>query len=279
MCGAAFSPACQPASTASQCRASATPRRRTVLLTLADLADRHVHAGFAERLALRWRGRNGRKRDFTYADLAHLSDRLANHLLAKGLGAGDSVAVMMGRQPETVVAALAVWKIGGTYCPLFSDLGPDPLQARLDVAGVKLLMACEGAIAKAVAPLQESGIFKTTLWSLEAVQTLLETEAGELPANLDTAQAGLLHFTSGTTAPVSEGTGQPRAIRHDHRFEPRLVASAIEALGLKTGDLIWPTSDPGWIVHSAFGLVAPLALGATVLLDEPPSSPTRCLTV
>lgn len=248
-------------------------------MSLADLADRHVHAGHADRLALRWRGRNGRKREFTYADLAHLSDRLANHLLAQGVGAGDSVAVMMGRQPETVIAALATWKIGGTYCPLFSDLGPDPLQARLDVAGVKLLMACEGSIGKAVAPLQESGIFPTKLWSLGEVKALLETESGELPANLDTTEAGLLHFTSGTTAPVSEGTGEPRAIRHDQRFEQRLVASAVEALGLKSGDLIWPTSDPGWVVHSAIGLVAPLALGATVLFDEPPSSPTRCLTV
>ena len=228
---------------------------------------------------MRWRGRNGRKREFTYGDLAHLSDRLANHLHASGLRAGDSVAVMMGRQPETVVAALAVWKIGAIYCPLFSDLGPDPLRARLYVAGAKLLMACESAIAKAVTPLQESGAFKTELCSLDRVQSLLETEAGELPVNLDVSGAGLLHFTSGTTAPVSEGTGLPRAILHDQRFESRLVGSAVEALGLKEGDLIWPTSEPGWIVHTAFGLVAPLALGATVLLDEPPPTPTRCLTV
>src|SRR5262249_15638356 len=156
------------------------------------------------------------------------------------------------RQPETVIAALAVWKIGGTYCPLFSDLGPDPLQARLDVAGIKLLMASEDALAKAVAPLPETGAFRTALWSLDEVQSLRENEAGDSSVTTDISQAGLLHFTSGTTAPVSEGTGQPRAIRHDQRFEQRLVDSAVEALGLKTGDLIWPTSDPGWIVHSAF---------------------------
>ncbi len=248
-------------------------------MSLADLADRHVHAGQAERPALRWRGRNGRKREFTYADLAHLSDRCAAHLLAKGLGAGDAVAVMLGRQPETVIAALAIWKIGGIYCPLFADLGPDPLQARLDVAGVKLLIASEESTAKAVSPLQEDGSFKTDLWSLAELQALLEKEAGELPAALDTSRAGLLHFTSGTTAPVSDGSGKPRAILHSHGFEERLVDSAVEALGLKQGDLIWPTSEPGWIVHSCFGLVAPLALGATVLLDEPPPSPTRCLTV
>ena len=248
-------------------------------MPLADLADRHVLSGQAERLALRWRGRNGRKREFTYGDLAHLSNRLAAHLLARGVTSGDAVGVMLGRQPETVIAALAVWKVGGIYCPLFGDLGPDPLRARLDVAGIKLLMACEGAIASAVAPLQEGAGLTAGLLSLPEIQALLEAEAPQPAAAPDTSRAGLLHFTSGTTAPVSAGSGQPRAILHDRRFEGRLAQSAVEALGMKQGDLIWPTGEPGWIVHSAFGVVAPLALGAAVLLDEPPPTPTRCLTV
>jgi acetyl-CoA synthetase len=249
------------------------------LLTLADLADRHVGAGLAERLALRWRGRNGRKREFSYGDLARLSDRLAGHLLAQGVRAGHSVGVMLGRQPETVIAALAVWKVGGIYCPLFSDLGPDPLKARLDVAQVKLLIASPDAVTQAVAPLQEEGGFEPILWPLAEVQALLEREAPSVAAKRDPSFGGLLHFTSGTTAPLSDASGQPRAILHDVNFEGRLVDSAVQALGLRAGDLIWPTSEPGWVVHSAFGLVAPLAVGAAILLDEPPPTPTRCLTV
>src|SRR5258707_106233 len=136
---AGIATACQPGRPASQCRPLVT--LGGVALTLADLADRHVGAGQAERLALRWRGRNGRKREFTYGELASLSDRLAAHLLAQDVRPGQAVGVMLGRQPETVIAALAVWKIGGIYCPLFADLGPDFLQARLDVARIKLLMA------------------------------------------------------------------------------------------------------------------------------------------
>jgi len=249
------------------------------VLTLADLADRHVGAGHAARLALRWRGRDGRKREYTYGDLARLSDRLAGHLLERGVTPGQAVGVMLGRQPETVIAALAVWKLGGIYCPLFADLGPDLLQARLDVAQVKLLMASPDAIAQAVAPLREEGAFSPILWSLGEVQTLLDSEAPALNGKADPGKAGLLHFTSGTTAPLSDASGLPRAILHDGRFEARLVDSAEQALGLGAGDLIWPTSEPGWVVHSAFGLVAPLALGAAVLLDEPPPTPTRCLTV
>lgn len=249
------------------------------VLTLADLADRHVGAGQAARLALRWRGRDGRRREFTYAELAELSSRLAGHLLAQGVVPGEAVGVMLGRQPETVIAALAVWKIGAVYCPLFADLGPDPLRARLDVAGVKLLLACPDAVAQAVTPLQDEGNFSPALWSLGEVQARLERDAPSSSARPDPEQGGLLHFTSGTTAPLSDGIGQPRAILHNGGFETRLVDSAVQALGLSEGDLIWPTSEPGWVVHSAFGLVAPLALGAIILLDEPPPTPTRCLTV
>ncbi len=248
-------------------------------MTLADLADRHVGAGQADKLALRWRGRNGLKREFTYGSLAALSDRLAAHLLAEGVKPGQSVGVMLGRQPETVVAALAVWKVGGIYCPLFSDLGPDPLRARLAVAQATLLLACADALAKAVTPLQEEGAALPTVWSLDEVQSRLGRDAPAATIEADPAKAGLLHFTSGTTAPLSDASGLPRAILHDGRFAPRLVDSAVQALGLAAGDMIWPTGEPGWVVHSAFGLVAPLALGATILLDEPPPTPTRCLTV
>ena len=248
-------------------------------MTLADLVDRHVEAGQAGRLALRWRGRSGRKRDFTYGDLAALSDRLAGHLLAQGIAPGQAVGVMLGRQPETVIAALAVWKVGGIYCPLFGDLGPDPLRARLEVAQVTLLLACSGAEAQAVAPLREEGVFAPALWTLADVQARLERDAPASAAKTDPSKGGMLHFTSGTTAPQSDASGKPRAILHDERFEARLVDSAVQALGLRAGDLIWPTSEPGWVVHSAFGLVAPLALGAAILLDEPPPTPTRCLTV
>ena len=100
--------ACQPDRPASQCRAFTLFIYGRCLLSLADLADRHVKSGQAERLALRWRGRNGRKREFTYGDLADLSTRLAGHMLAEGIKPGDSVGVLSGRQPETVIAALAI---------------------------------------------------------------------------------------------------------------------------------------------------------------------------
>jgi len=246
-------------------------------LSLADLAERHLGTARADSLALRWRGRDGRKRDFTFADLSLLSDRLAGHLAAIGMKAGDPVAVMTGRVPETAVAALAIWKLGGVFCPLFSDLGPDPLLARLQVAEAKLLLVSDEAFAKAVKPIREQLGFLSSILQSGALRQMLEEDGPKPPK--PSAEAGLLHFTSGTTAPVSRGAGRPRAILHDQRFEARLVASGRELMGIEAGDMLWCTGEPGWGLYSTFGLIVPMALGAASLMDESPVTPTRCLTV
>jgi len=254
-------------------------------LSFANLVDRHLGSSRADQPALCWRGRSGKRRNFTFAELARLSDRLAGHLAAIGLRPGDTVAVMTGRRPETVIVALAVWKLGGVFCPLFSDLGPDPLLARLTVAQAKFLCIDDVSYARAARPALAALNFLTAILHLggtppqgcRCLSDLIERDGPPPPP--PAAEAGLLHFTSGTTAPVSQGAGLPRAIYHDQRCEARLLSSGEAAFGIKAGDLLWCTGEPGWALHSTFGVIVPLALGACTLLDEAPPTPTRCLAV
>ena len=71
----------------------------------------------------------------------------------------------------------------------------------------------------------------------------------------------LLHFTSGTT-------GQPKGALHVHEAVVAHVATAREALDLRADDTFWCTADPGWVTGTSYGIVAPLALGVTSLVDE-----------
>ena len=50
--------------------------------------DRHVAEGDGDKLALRWLGKNGERRDFTYGELAGLSCRFANLLRDLGCRRG-----------------------------------------------------------------------------------------------------------------------------------------------------------------------------------------------
>ena len=51
-----------------------------------EAVDRWVAAGWGEQTALRWLGKNGDRREFSYADLARLSNCFANLLERLGVG-------------------------------------------------------------------------------------------------------------------------------------------------------------------------------------------------
>ena len=82
----------------------------------------------SDHLALRWLGKSGDVRDYSYGDLAALTNRFANVLHDLGLGPGDLVAVLAGRIPELYIAALGTLKNRSVFSPLFSAFGPEPIQ-------------------------------------------------------------------------------------------------------------------------------------------------------
>src|SRR5690606_8111712 len=96
------------------------------------------------RAALRWEGEEGQVRVLTYADLYHEVNRLANALRGLGLGKGDAVGLYLPMMPETVIALLAVSKIGGIALPLFSGYGAGAISARLIDAQAKALISADG---------------------------------------------------------------------------------------------------------------------------------------
>ncbi len=94
--------------------------------------DRHVNKGKGSNLAIRWLGKDGTIRNFSYSDLVSLTNRFANVLAANGIGRGDAVFALSGRTPELYIAALGTLKNGSVFSPLFSAFGPEPIRTRLE---------------------------------------------------------------------------------------------------------------------------------------------------
>lgn len=242
--------------------------------------DRHVAEGRGDRPALLCLGRRYEKRHLSYAQLADLSARLAGALAARGIGVGDTVAVLTGRSVELYVAAFGCWKIGAVFCPLFSAFGPGPLKSRLELSGAKVLIATEDLYRRKVAGLRAS------LPDLSLVLLVGEdgrTVTGADGEDFNTAIAAavpaataatvpespaFLHFTSGTT-------GTPKGVLHSHSAVIAESLTARQVFGLVPDDVYWCTADPGWITNTAYAQIAPLANGCMVVVDEADFDPRR----
>ena len=119
-----------------------------------EAVDRRVRAGQGETTALIWLGKNGERREFSYAELAGLSDRFANLLERSGIGKGDRVCALMGRIPELYVTALGTLKAGAVFCPLFSAFGPEPIRVRLAKSQARALVTTASLYARKVRSLR-----------------------------------------------------------------------------------------------------------------------------
>ncbi len=237
-----------------------------------EAVDRHAVSERADRVALRCIARDDAVKDVTYAELARLTSRFANVLRELGVGRGDRVFTLLGRCPELVTTVLGTLKNTSVLCPLFSAFGPDPVEQRLRLGDARVLVTTADLYRKKVAGRRDA------LPGLEHV-LIVGPGAGDLPGTVSwqelTSSAAdsftippssgedmaLLHFTSGTT-------GAPKGAVHVHEAVVAHHATAAYALDLHPEDVYWCTADPGWVTGMSYGIIAPLAHGVTVIVDE-----------
>ncbi len=237
-----------------------------------EAIDRHVEAGRGDREAIRWLGKEGSRRSFTYAELKRETDRFARLLADLGHTRGARVFSLLGRVPELYIAALGTLKAGGVFCPLYSAFGPEPVRMRMEIGKAELLVTTPRTYARKVASNRGS------LPDLRHVLLVgdgsvgiegcidLAGMMGETKANFSTVRTqpgdmALLHFTSGTT-------GKPKGATHVHEAVVVHNATGRLVLDLREDDVFWCTADPGWVTGTSYGIVAPLTNGATMIVDE-----------
>ena len=192
--------------------------------------DRHVEAGRGDRVAFHWRGEEGEERDVTYADLLRDTQRLANVLKDRGVGAGDVVGIYLPMIPEVAVAMLACARIGAPHNVVFGGFSPDAVKERMQFSEAKALITVDAARRKGKAAEIKPAVdqFLDEVPSIETVIVIRNTgaevemtegrdlfydeaiEAAEAecaPAELDAEHPLYILYTSGSTA-------KPKGILH-----------------------------------------------------------------
>jgi acetyl-CoA synthetase len=239
-----------------------------------EAVDRQAEGPLAEAVAMRFLGRHGEMREMTYAELKCETARFANVLRTLGVKPGERVFVLAGRIPELYVAALGTLKRGSVFSPLFSAFGPEPIEQRLRLGDARVLVTTAALFRHKVAGLRDQlpGLRHVLLIGeqeeiaaiagVEDFRVLMEAapEANEVAPTTAESMA-LLHFTSGTT-------GMPKGAVHVHEAVAAHSATGRMALDLRPGDVFWCTADPGWVTGTSYGILAPLTLGATCIVEE-----------
>ena len=236
-----------------------------------EAVDRHARGPRADRVALRWLGKSGKRQELTYRELAKATNRFANALAILGVQPGDRVFVLLGRVPQLYISVLGTLKARCVASPLFSAFGPEPIATRLEIGEGRVLVTTEALYRRKVEALRprlpqlanvilvDDGdpVPGTRRWSelMEAASDVfvIPPTSGE--------DMALLHFTSGTT-------GRPKGAVHVHEAVVTHHVTGLYALDLHDDDIFWCTADPGWVTGTSYGIVAPLTHGVTNLVVE-----------
>ncbi len=227
------------------------------------------HQSEPDHIAVYYENADGKQLSFSFGQLKTLSDRFANVLTAQGIKRGDRVAIVLSQRIETIVAHLAIYKLGAIALPLAILFGPEALEYRLRDSAARIVITDKGKY-ETLSSLQpelehlhlvigcRTGDTSSEFWHLlesassqfEIVSTLADDPA-------------VLIYTSGTTGPPKGALIAHRAVIGNFTgFE------LSQNFFPKHNDLFWTPADWAWTGGLWDGLLPSLNYGVPILAYE-----------
>lgn len=240
-------------------------------LSLANvLCERHDQ----NKVAFYYENEQGEKHTYTYGELNSLSKKFATVLKNAGVVKGSRVAVLLPKGPETFISALAMWRLGAVYVPLFTAFERQAIAFRVEHSGASVVLTDMNNRSKLTGAFEELGEEKASQINVITVnhsgqenndinywEALENAESYEDYAPVTKDDMYILIYTSGTT-------GDPKGVE-----VPVFSLSAFEAymrfgLHVKEDDIFWNIADPGWAYGLYYGVVGPFLLGQTFMVYQ-----------
>lgn len=211
----------------------------------------------------------------SYADAERRSAHLARHLVGLGIGKTGQVGVLYPNGARFVVAMLAAARIGAVVVPFPTTATTAELHAQLLDSDVEILLTAASyrshdytaKLSEILGDIGSEIIFSAAVPNLRRVLVDADcagTFGGDLRAledDVDGSDVLAIVYTSGST-------GAPKGAIHTHAAMLTHQRNLNGIRGLTAVDRMFCNSPFFWIGGFAFGLLATLTAGATLVCSN-----------
>lgn len=176
----------------------------------------------------------------TYDELDQAANRLANHLIRRGLDPGQTVCLVAQRSFSMVIAIFAILKCGCQYIPLDGGVVPDQLLSHISKKTEGKFILCLSRYFEKVQRCTKN----QQVVVLDAESSWDQSESPERPLVEVAASSGAyVIYTSGTLRntlakyPLTEAgtTGLPKGVDVSHENVTNLLCNFPGSLGIQRG--------------------------------------------
>ncbi|KAF1688867.1 propionate--CoA ligase [Pseudoxanthomonas taiwanensis] len=258
-----------------------------------NAVDRHLDARGDQLALVGWSSETGTVRELTYRQLHREVNTFAAVLRSLGVGKGDRVVIYMPHTVDAAVAMLACARIGAIHSVVFGGFAAHNLAVRIDDAKPRVLVCADAgmrggkvipfkplvdeALDRARHPpanvlVVSRGLAPVPVRAgrdVDYATLRRDHEDAEVPVTwLESNEPSYILYTSGTT-------GKPKGVQRDvGGYAVALALSMWSVYDIRPGQVMFSTSDIGWVVGHSYNVYGPLIAGATSIMYEGlPTSP------
>jgi long-chain acyl-CoA synthetase len=209
--------------------------------------------------------RDGRKEQYTYADLRELATRAAAFFVNQGIKGGDRVMLFSHNAPEWGMTYFGVLRAGATCIPVDPESSTEEVVnfARAgETSGIVISDKLKAERSGLGDSLKAAGLEDVRIWTFDNVFELPEERIEDerialLPSRVSPQSVASLIFTSGTT-------GRPKGVMLSHRNLTSMVSMLSSVFDMDTSDGVLSVLPLHHTFEFSTGFLTPLSRGAQI---------------